>query len=212
MARPGGERNRPVNYSAWPALFVVDVEGNGASPPDLVEVAALPIREGRPDTSAAGAWLMRPPRPVTPRAAHVHGLTNDRLADSPPWDDVSGAVHDLLGTAWICAHNAHTDYRVLTAHLPDWQPTGVLDTLRLAKTTHPDLPGYSLDALITRLTPDLSAAPAAGRHRATYDAYATAQLLISMAAHYLTWDELVAVAVPPSLPGAPQPEEDPTLW
>ncbi|MGW5356069.1 3'-5' exonuclease, partial [Streptomyces sp. NPDC004031] len=80
---------------------------------------------------------------------------------------------------------------------------------RLAKTTHPDLPSYSLDALITHLTPDLSAAPAAGRHRATY---ATAQLLISMAARYPTWDELVTAAVPPSLPGAPQPEEDPTLW
>lgn len=32
---------------SWPArLLVIDVEGNGASPPDLVEVAALPIRHG----------------------------------------------------------------------------------------------------------------------------------------------------------------------
>lgn len=64
-------------------------------------------------------------------------MTNGRLADSPQWPQVSSEVHDLLGTAWICAHSAHTDYRVLTAHLPDWHPTGVLDTLRLAKTTPP---------------------------------------------------------------------------
>ncbi|WP_329134546.1 3'-5' exonuclease [Streptomyces sp. NBC_01476] len=201
-----------MDFGTWPDLFAVDVEGNGAGPPDLVEVAALPICDGRPDTANAGAWLIRPPRPVTPRAARVHGLTNDRLAAEHPWAHVSGAVRGLLGTAWICAHNAHTDYRVLSAHLPGWQPAGVLDTLRLARATHPGLPGYSLDALIAHLDPDLSGAPASGRHRATYDAYAAAQLLISMARRYTTWDQLIAVAVPPGLPGAPRPEEDPTLW
>lgn len=50
------------------------------------------------------------------------------------------------------------------------------------------------------------------RHRATFDAFATAQLLIAMASRYDTWDQLVAAAVPPGLPGAPEPERDPTLW
>lgn len=90
-------------------------------------------------------------------------------------------------------------------------PTGVIDTLRLAKATYPGLPKYSLDALIGHVAPDLSQAPGQ-RHRATFDAYATAQLLIAMAAHYDTWDQLVAAAVPPNMPGAPRPEEDPTLW
>ncbi|WP_333769299.1 3'-5' exonuclease, partial [Streptomyces sp. IBSBF 2435] len=206
MAGPAKERTHhavhAMDFGTWPDLFVVDVEGNGASPPDLIEVAALPIRDGRPDTSTAGAWLIRPPRPVTPRAAHVHGLTNDRLSAAPQWRAVSGEVHAMLSTAWICAHNAHTDYRVLSAHLPEWQPAGVLDTLRLAKATHPGLSGYSLDALTTHLAPDLTAAPATGRHRATYDACATAQLLITMAAHYETWDQLISAAVPPALPGA----------
>ncbi|MGW2332252.1 3'-5' exonuclease [Streptomyces sp. NPDC001700] len=200
-----------MNFATWPALLVVDVEGNGTNPPDLVEVAALPVRDGGPDTSTAGAWLIRPPRPVTPFATRVHGLTNEALAKSPTWPEIADQVHTLLGPAWICAHNAHTDYRVLKAHLPTWQPTGVLDTLRLAKATYPNLPGYSLDALIRHIKPDLTAAPAQ-RHRATYDAYATAQLLLAMADHYATWDQLIAAAVPPGLPGAPEPEEDPTLW
>ncbi|GDY58486.1 hypothetical protein SVIO_091090 [Streptomyces violaceusniger] len=55
-----------MNFATWPTLLVVDVEGNGTNPPDLVEVAALPMRDGEPDTSTAGAWLIRPPRPVTP--------------------------------------------------------------------------------------------------------------------------------------------------
>lgn len=200
-----------MNFSPWPPLLVVDVEGNGANPPDLVEVAALPVRQGQPDTSTAGAWLTRPRHPVTPFAARVHGLTNERLTKEPGWEEIADQVHTLLGTSWICAHNAHVDHRVLTAHLPAWQPAGVLDTLRLAKTTHPGLPKYTLDALIEHLGPDLTAAPA-HRHRATFDAYATAQLLILMADHYDTWDQLVAAAVPPGLPGAPEPERDPTLW
>jgi DNA polymerase III epsilon subunit-like protein len=200
-----------MKFSTWPALLVVDVEGNGSNPPDLVEVAALPLRDGKPDTSTAGTWLIRPPRPVTSFAARVHGLTNEALAASPAWGKVAGRVHDLLGSAWICAHNAHVDYRALAAHLPGWRPDGVLDTLRLARTTYPNLPSYGLDGLIEHVKPDLAAAPGR-RHRAAYDAYATARLLIAMAGHYESWDQLAAVAVPPGLPGAPQPEQDPTLW
>ncbi|MER6640602.1 3'-5' exonuclease [Streptomyces microflavus] len=200
-----------MNFSSWPSLLVVDVEGNGTNPPDLVEVAALPVRDGRPDTSTAGAWLTRPKNPVTPFAARVHGLTNKRLEHEPGWEEIADTVHTLLGGSWICAHNAHVDYKVLSAHLPRWQPAGVLDTLRLAKATYSGLPKYGLDALIEHVRLDLSAAPAQ-RHRATFDAYAAALLLIEMAGHYDTWDRLVAAAVPPGLPGAPQAAEEPTLW
>ncbi|MCX4549599.1 MULTISPECIES: 3'-5' exonuclease [unclassified Streptomyces] len=200
-----------MNFSSWPPLLVVDVEGNGTNPPDLVEVAALPVRGGRPDTSTAGAWLTRPRRPVTPFAARVHGLTNARLENEPGWAAIADQVHTLLGTSWICAHHAHVDYRVLKAHMPQWEPAGVLDTLRLAKATYPGLPKYSLDTLIEHVQPDLSNAPAR-RHRATYDAFATAQILIAMATHYDTWDQLAAAAVPPGLPGSPEPEEEATLW
>ncbi|MGW6790811.1 3'-5' exonuclease [Streptomyces chartreusis] len=200
-----------MNLATWPALLVVDVEGNGTNPPDLVEVAALPIRDGRPDKSSAGWWLTRPNRPITPFATQVHGWTNDAVADKPAWAEVAEKVRAFLGDTWICAHNAHTDYRVLGAHLPGWEPAGVLDTLRLARNTFPDLGKYSLDKLIKHMKPDLSEAPGV-RHRATFDAFATAQLLTTMASRYDTWDQLVAAAVPPGLPGAPEPERDPTLW
>ncbi|MFJ5100839.1 exonuclease domain-containing protein [Streptomyces sp. NPDC088554] len=200
-----------MNFSSWPTLLVVDVEGNGCNPPDLVEVAALPVRDGQPDKSTAGAWLTKPNHPVTPFAARVHGLTNQVLDDKPGWEEIKDEVHACLGTAWIAAHNAHVDYRVLSAHLPRWQPAGVIDTLRLAKAAYRDLPKYSLDALIEHVAPDLSQAPAQ-RHRATFDAYATAQILIAMASHCESWEQLVAAAVPPGLPGAPEPEQEPTLW
>ncbi|WP_030570271.1 3'-5' exonuclease [Streptomyces aureocirculatus] len=201
-----------MNFTTWPPLLVVDVEGNGGNPPDLVEIAALPVRDGRADTSTAGWWLTKPHHPVTAFATNkIHGLSNDRLANQPHWEEIAETVHAFLGTSWICAHHAHVDYSVLSRHLPQWQPAGVLDTLRLAKTLYPNLRHRSLDALIQHVKPDLAAAPGQ-RHRATFDAYATAQLLLTMATHYATWDQLVAAAVPPTLPGTPQPEEEPTLW
>ncbi|MEU1519133.1 3'-5' exonuclease [Streptomyces sp. NPDC005811] len=202
-----------MNFQTWPhRVLVVDVEGNGTNPPDLVEIAALPVRGGQPDTSTAGAWLVRPERPVTGRAASIHGLTNEFLADRPAWAELAGQVRDFLGQDWICAHYAHVDYRELRRHLPTWEPAGVIDTVRLAKATYKGLPSYTLDALIKHVGPDLTQAPRAGRHRATYDAYATAQLLLAMAAEYDIWDQFIAAAVPPGLPGAPAPDKDPTLW
>jgi len=200
-----------MNFSTWPPLLVVDVEGNGTTPPDLVEIAALPIRDGKPDTSTAGWWTIRPARPVTPFAARVHGLTNEVLASRPSWPEVCEQVRGLLNGAWIAAHGAHVDYRALSAHLPGWEPAGVIDTLRLARTAVPKLSSYSLDSLIDHFQYDLSTAPDQ-RHRARFDAYATALMLLDLAGRYPTWDQLAAVAVPPGLPGAPQPEEDPTLW
>ncbi|MGG7574109.1 3'-5' exonuclease [Streptomyces sirii] len=171
----------------------------------------MPVLDGRPDKSTAHAWLIRPPRPVTSRATRVHGLTNAALAERPTWTEIADDVSTRLGTSWIAAHHAHVDYRVLTAHLPQWQPAGVIDTLRLAKASYPGLPRYTLDALIEHVAPDLRAAPA-HRHRATFDAYAAAQILLAMAGRYETWDLLIASAVPPGLPGAPEPEPEPTLW
>lgn len=196
----------------WPSrLLVVDVEGNGAQPPDLVEVAALPIRHGTPDTSTAGAWLIRPPAPVTPFATQVHKIANDYLTDCPPWEAVSEQVCLMLDGAWICAHNASVEFKILTRHLPGWQPTGVLDTLRLARATYADAPKHNLDALIEHTHLDLTGAPA-HRHRATFDAYATGLLLLRMADQYTTWEGLAKAAVPPGMPGAPADEAAPTLW
>ncbi len=109
-----------MNYESWPRLLAVDVEGNGATPPDLVEVAALPLRAGIPDTSTARAWLIRPPTPVTAFATRVHKLTNDDLASCPPWESVRDQVRAMLHGAWICAHHARVDYQVLSRHLPGW--------------------------------------------------------------------------------------------
>ncbi|MFD4241161.1 exonuclease domain-containing protein [Streptomyces sp. NPDC058525] len=203
-----------MNFSTWPRpLFVVDVEGNGGTPPDLVEVAAIPVENGEPQPNAARTWLVRPPVPIPSRISRIHGITNEMTADAPTWPDVAEQVHALLDGAWICAHSASVEYSVLTRHMPTWKPAGVIDTLRLARATYPGHKGFGLDALIAHTDIRLDDVSGA-RHRAGYDAHATALLLHHLAAHYDTWEALAARAVPPGMPGlAPTPEpEEQTLW
>ncbi len=198
---------------AWPdRLVAVDVEGNGQTPPDLVEVAIIPIRAGQAD--AGGAWqaLIRPPRPITRFATRVHQLTSQDVRDSPAWAEVAVQVRSLLDGAWITAHNAHVDYTALARHLPGWQPIGVLDTLRLARRAYPGRSGHGLDNMIVRASIDPGAI-VGRRHRAGFDAHATALLLIALAEPYLDWTDLVAAAVPPGLPGSPAPtSQTDALW
>ncbi|MFE5971355.1 exonuclease domain-containing protein [Streptomyces sp. NPDC056460] len=204
-----------MNFSTWPRpLFVVDVEGNGATPPDLVEVAAIPIEDGEPQPHAARTWLVRPPTPIPSRITRIHGITNAMTADAPTWPEVAPQVQALLDGAWICAHSASVEYSVLTRHMPSWKPAGVIDTLRLARATFRDHKGFGLDALIAHTGIRMDDVPGA-RHSAGYDAYATGLLLQHLAAHYDSWEAMAAHAVPPGMPGitqpAPEPEEQ-TLW
>jgi exodeoxyribonuclease X len=201
-----------VDFGTWPRLFVVDVEGNGANPPDLVEVAAIPIEHGRPLPKSARASLIRPPQPITQFATRVHHITNPDVENAPLWAAIAPAVQADLEGVWIAAHNAPVDYHALRRHLPTWQPAGVIDTLRLARATYPAAPGHGLDALITHTGIDLTGI-SGQRHRAGYDAHATALLLLELASQYATWEALAKVAVPPSMPGAPaQDHRGETLW
>jgi len=50
------------------------------------------------------------------------------------------------------------------------------------------------------------------RHRAGFDACATALLLLALAGPYPCWADLAAVAVPPGLPGCNRGRQAGTLW
>lgn len=199
-----------MNPDTWPGkVVVVDVEGNGATPPDLIEVAAVPVTPAGPRT--AMEWLIRPPVPIQRRVTRIHGITNAMVADAPVWGQVADQIRDLLDGAWLVAHSAGVEYGCLIRHLPGWRPDGVIDTLRAAKAVYPDAPGYGLDAVIGYAGVDISRI-SGRRHRAGFDAAATAQLLLHLAARYPTWEELAAAATPPALARTPAPPKELQLW
>ncbi|MGH3688356.1 MAG: 3'-5' exonuclease [Pseudonocardiaceae bacterium] len=156
--------------------LVVDVEGNGAHPPDLVELAAVPITGGV--IGEPRSWLVRPASPITWQARKVHGITNDDVADQPTFDAIRDTVtRHLADAVVIVGHNVHIDLDVLRRKLPGWQAHAVLDTLRVARVLLPDLPSRKLGALVDHF--DLATGLPEGLqpHRATYDVLVTARLL-----------------------------------
>jgi exodeoxyribonuclease X len=186
-------------------VVVVDVEGNGQQPPEIVEVALLPLTSGREATPAdLQTWLVRPARPITPLVTRkVHGISNTDVATAPRWDEVAGAIATVLEGAVVVAHNAWVERRVLSEHLPTWRPPFLLDTMRLAKSVWPDLSGgYGLDNLIRHAALTPSNLPSEGtepdgmrRHRAGYDAWMTAVLLVTLVRDgELDWDQLLTAA------------------
>jgi exodeoxyribonuclease X len=117
---------------------VVDVECNGHQPPDLVELAVVPIERGV--IGVLATWRFQPEQPITPMARRIHGISNDMVAHAPVFSSLAMEVQARLDGAVLVAHDASVDLGVLKRKLPGFAPDDVLDTLRLARRLLPDQP------------------------------------------------------------------------
>lgn len=173
----------------WTSLTyaVADVEGNGQQPPDLVELAVVPITGGI--IGEPTSWLIRPDSPISPIATRIHRITNQAVADAPAFATIENEVRQALDADAIVAHNAHVDVGVLRRKLDGWQPPEVFDTLRLARRILSGQDSYRLGRLVENFhladgLPDLMP------HRATYDAVVAARLFVRIATKARTLDNL----------------------
>lgn len=189
-------------------LAIVDVEGNGHQPPEIVEIAV--VHMNGLEIAEPVAWLVKPERPINPIVTRkVHGIRNSDVADSPSFDQIASQLLATLAGRIPVAHNARVEYDVLGRHLPDWKPTIMLDTLRLAKAVWPGEASYGLDPLLTRAGVNLDAF-SGSRHRASFDALATAHLLADLARSVDGSDDLYALAALPGM--APVLPDQEGLW
>ncbi|WP_405132942.1 exonuclease domain-containing protein [Nocardia sp. NBC_01388] len=193
-------------------IAVVDVEGNGQNPPEIIEIAIIPVAGTAVSPDEIRSWLIRPKNPITPIVTRkVHGISNKDVADCPEWEDVSPAIGRVMFGRTLVAHNANVEQRVLSTHLPDWKPLMVLDTLRLAKSLWPGLKSYALDKLIEHAQLDTGALAEQGHHRAAYDAWAAWQLLCRLVhGTDMDWDAVVQAGGLPEFVSPPDPEGG--LW
>jgi DNA polymerase III epsilon subunit-like protein len=167
----------------WPAerYLVVDLEGNGRVPPDIVEIAVGVIVEARL-IGPPREWLVHPPQSITWQATRIHNITNADVATAPLFEEIKSELQDLLADHWLVAHHAETERSVLGRVLPEWQPRGIIDTLSLSRRMLPCRKSYSLASLTRDLQLEDGEASQAHAHRAGYDVTVTARLFLRLAA------------------------------
>lgn len=162
-------------------FWVIDVEGNGGSPPEIIELAMVEVA----DLALTGArrhWLVRPSQPISPMASRIHGLTNADVAEAPTMDDIADAILPWIEETPIVGHNVRVEVDILRRALLDWSPVTAIDTLKLAKAVRPGLPSYGLAKLGEALgyAEEAARLSDAGHHAALYDATLTALIFIGL--------------------------------
>ncbi|MBG0818407.1 3'-5' exonuclease [Planomonospora sp. ID82291] len=164
-------------------LVALDLEGSGSHERDhqaIVEVAFIPLTQGRPNVQHAYETIVNPGRPIARRPWSSPGLTNDVLACGAPLEAVRPHLAAHLDGKWIVGHNVGTDGRLLALRCPELRPAGLIDTLRLARAVHARTRQLTLTALLAHygLADEVTAlVPGRQPHRALWDAVGAALLL-----------------------------------
>jgi exodeoxyribonuclease X len=181
MVVPTLDGRAKAKMTDWTSLryVVVDVEGNGQQPSDLVELAAVPIVAGV--IGEPVSWLVKPELPIRAFATRIHGITDNAVADAPAFEEIATDVLKALDVDALIAHNAHVDVGVVQRKLGDWECPEVFDTLKLTRRLLPGQPTYKLGALVEAFKLDAGLAEDLTPHRATYDALVTARLFLRLA-------------------------------
>lgn len=162
-------------------FWVIDVEGNGGTPPEIIELAMIEVA----DLALTGRqrhWLVRPEHPILPSATRIHGLTDDEVAGAPSIDEIGDEIVTWTDQAMIVGHNVKIELDIISRSIPDWKPVAAIDTLKLARTLKPGLDSYGLENLGKVMGHSKEAGRLSGKrhHSALYDAILTALIFIDL--------------------------------
>ena len=163
----------------------LDTETTGLSPEHgdrIVEIGCIEMVNRRL-TGRTLHHYVNPGRASHPDALKVHGLTDDFLAEKPPFAQIAAELAEFIGGAELIIHNADFDTGFLDAEFDRLgHPRvatvvgAVTDSLSLARDLFPGK-GNSLDALCKRLEVDNSARE---MHGALLDAGLLAEVYLRM--------------------------------
>ncbi|ELW3334418.1 exodeoxyribonuclease X [Salmonella enterica] len=169
-------------------LRIIDTETCGLQG-GIVEIASVDVIDD--NIVNPMSHLIRPDRPITPQAMAIHRITEAMVADKPWIEDV---IPLYYGSEWYVAHNASFDRRVLPELPGEW-----ICTMKLSRRLWPGIK-YSNMALYKSRKLSVQTPPGLHHHRALYDCYITAALLIDiMQTTGWTAEEMVNITGRPAL-------------
>ncbi|MDQ2255053.1 exodeoxyribonuclease X [Enterobacter soli] len=170
-------------------LRIIDTETTSLEG-SVLEIASVDIVDGVICNPMSD--FVKPTEAISFEAMAIHHITEDMVADAPLIGEVIGRY---LGAQAYVAHNAKFDKSKLPQIDAPW-----ICTAKLARVLLPDHPSHSNQYLrySLGLKPELPEGLYA--HRALYDCYVTAELLLYMG-HLAKWTmgEMRAISNSPSL-------------
>lgn len=149
-------------------LRVIDTETTSFEG-GVVEIASVNIVNGIICNPMSD--LVHPAEPIGFAAMAIHHITEDMVADAPLISDVIGKY---LGADACVAHNAAFDKGKLPQITAPW-----IYTLKLARKLYPEFESHGNQYLRYRLGLKPEVPKGLYAHRALYDCYVTAELLMS---------------------------------
>lgn len=159
--------------SLVPAV-VMDTETTGLDTASdrIIEIAAVRIRDGKPEPDTAFQVLVNPGISVPAPSTAIHTITDADVAGADAIADVIPAFSQWIGNAIVIGYSIGFDLAVLKAehqrHSLRWQAPRSLDVRHLVALVAEELPEQSLDTAAAWLGVTVT-----DRHRALGDAMAT---------------------------------------
>ena len=153
---------------------IVDIETTGgyAANNAITEVAIV-LHDGNREVKRYET-LVRPGMSIPRYVQALTGISDEMVADAPPFEEIAAVVYEWLKDAVFVAHNVNFDYSFLRHQLKECGydlNTKKLCTVRLSRKAFPGAPSYSLGNICQFLGISIP-----NRHRAGGDAHATVLL------------------------------------
>jgi DNA polymerase III subunit epsilon len=158
-----------------PAMYaIVDIETTGGNPKTdkITEIAVL-VHDGF-SVIKEFCTLINPECRISHHISSITGITNEMVADSPKFFEIAKELVEVTEDTVFVAHNVAFDYGFIRN---EFRRLGYdfkreqLCTVRLSRKLLPGHKSYSLGKLCDDLQITIN-----GRHRASGDAFATADL------------------------------------
>lgn len=158
-----------------------DLETTGLSweRDEIIEIGAVKVTEGK--VTGRFSRFLKPSAPIPDKVRQITGIDDGMVADALPTDQVIFDFIAFTEDQPVLGHNLLFDYRFMKRYAAKYymkfEKMGI-DTLKIARMAHKDLPSRSLESLCAHYG---VVNPAA--HRAYHDALATAKVYQNMK-HY----------------------------
>jgi DNA polymerase III epsilon subunit family exonuclease len=169
------------------SIIAFDTETTGLNPQDgdrVIEFAAVEMHvdeEGRVERVERHEMLINPGIPIPREVVKLTGITDEKVADAPPFEKRAKEILGLLENNIVIAHNFQFDQNFLAGEFRRlgrfWPDTlAEIDTLDLSIRYFPNERGHKLGMMSERLGVILK-----GAHRASNDAEACGRCFTELA-------------------------------